>query len=375
MRSADYLVKGQTPEMNLPVYDGDAANLEGATQFAYIPSISIAALDYLNMVSIMAVQPVYAGGQIANGNKLATLGVTIRRQQQSMTETDVLVRTEELYWNTVALYEKRRTIASYQQMLDSLARDVKNATDAGLVHRSDLLKVQLQQTDLRNGRMKLDNGIFLSKLALCQHIGIPADRAGKLELETLPMGATVLLGELENGNVKDRHEYIVLDKLVEVNKLEKSMAVGANLPQLSIGASAFSQDVMDVTSSNAFVFATLSIPISDWWGGSHKIKEKELRLQIAQHKLAETAELMNVQMQQAKQQVEESYWEVEFAKEGEAQASEHLKVVTDNHGAGVVPTSDLLEARAMYQQSLDKLTDAQCRRQIAKAKYKQAMGQ
>jgi outer membrane protein TolC len=167
----------------------------------------------------------------------------------------------------------------------------------------------------------------------------------------------------------------MLNKAVEISKLDKKMAIGSNLPQLAVGASAFSMDMMDKTSSNALIFATLSIPISDWWGGSHKIKEKQISINMAQNKLAETSELLNLQMQQTKQQAEESYWEVEYAKEAETEAGEHLKVVTDNYHAGVVSTSDLLEAKAMHQQALDNLTDANCHYQIAVAKFKQANGQ
>jgi len=375
MQASDYLIKMNTPEMNLPVYDGTPANIASATQFAYVPSLSIGALDYMNLVSVMAVEPIFAGGQVVNGNRMASAAVNIREQQLAMTETDVLVRTEELYWNTVALYEKQKTIISYQVMLDSLSRDVKAASDAGLVHRSDLLKVQLQQTSLKNNRLKIENGIYLSKLALCQHIGLSASEAQNIQLDADSIHNQLKLSELQKGNIEDRNEYKLLDKAVEISKLDKKMAIGSNLPQIAIGASAFSMDMMDNTTSNALIFATVSIPISDWWGGSHKIKEKQISINMAQNKLAETSELLSLQMQQTKQQAEESYWEVEYAKEAEAEASEHLKVVTDNYHAGVASTSDLLEAKAMHQQALDNLTDANCHYQIAVAKFKQANGQ
>ncbi|MFT3738272.1 MAG: efflux RND transporter permease subunit [Breznakibacter sp.] len=376
MRSADYLIEGTTPEMDLPVYDGNPANLESTTQFAYVPSLSIQALDYMNTVSVMAMQPVFAGGQIVNGNKMASAAVDIRQKQLAMTESDVLVRTEELYWNTVALYEKRKTVLAYQQMLETLARDVKVSTDAGLVHRSDLLRVQLEQTNLRNNLLKLNNGIYLSKLALIQHAGMGGVTPDELVLDTMSVAVQpVTLPELQSGNVQNRREYQMLDKAVEISKLEKHMAFGEHLPQLAVGATGFTYDAMDNTASNALVFATVSIPISDWWGGSHKVKQKQIRIQAAQEKLGETAELLALQMQQTRQQVEEAYWETELAKEGVAQADEHFKVVKDNHDVGVATTSDLLEAQAMHQQALDRLTDARCKYHVSLAKYKQAMGE
>lgn len=376
MRSADYLVKGTTPEMNLPVYDGNMANLESAAQFAYVPSLSIEALDYMNMVSVMALQPLYAGGQIANANKMASVGTEIRKKQVAMTEKDVMVRTEELYWNTVSLYEKQKTVQAYQTMLDSLEKDVKAAAGAGLVHRSDLLKVQMEQTNLRHSQLKLSNGIYLSKLALMQHIGIGLSNADGLHLDTTllqtaPMAPVMLVP----GEVKKRFEYQMLDDALTISKLEKRNALGEQMPQLALGAVAFTNDLMDNTSHNGLVFATLSVPISGWWGGSHKIKQTQLKYLVAQEKLDETAELLQLQMQQARQQAEESYWEIGLAHKGVEQATEHLKVVADHQRAGVTATSDLLEAQALYQQALDKLTDARCKHFIALAKYRQSIGE
>lgn len=340
-----------------------------------IPAMSISTLDYMNMVSILAVQPIYAGGQISTGNKLASEAIAIRQKQQALTETEVLMRTEELYWNTLALIEKRNTIASYQLMLDSLAKDIKASTDAGLIHRSDLLKVQLQQTNLRNNLLKINNGIYLSKLALGQHIGIEISETESIELVNELSEDNIEIIEIQQGNINNRNEYQMLEKAVEINRLEKKMARGANLPQLAVGATAFHLDIMDDASTKTMAFATLTIPISDWWGGSHKIKAKQIKLESAQNKLIETGELINLQIQQAKKQLEESFQEVELAKEAKIQAQEHLKVVNDNHTAGLASTSDLLEAKAMQQQSLEQLTDALCNQQLAKAKYKQAVGE
>ncbi len=54
------------------------------------------------------------------------------------------MKTEELYWNILALSEKLSTINSYGELLNSLNRDVTVALEAGVVQRTPL-KVQLKQ--------------------------------------------------------------------------------------------------------------------------------------------------------------------------------------------------------------------------------------
>ena len=68
-KSSKNFIDIKTEAMNLPVYDGSLANVGAATQFAYVPPISIQTLDYANTAMVTAIQPLYAGGRIRTGNK------------------------------------------------------------------------------------------------------------------------------------------------------------------------------------------------------------------------------------------------------------------------------------------------------------------
>lgn len=373
MRSPDYLVKGNIPEMNLPVYNGNPANLAGATQFAYIPSIPINAVDYLNMASVSAALPLYAGGQIRNGNKLASIGEEVSRKQQAMTTTDVLVRTEQLYWNIIALKEKLKTLDSYRSLLDTLNRDVTNYTKAGLTQKNDLLKVQLKQNELQSNRLKLINGISLTQRALCQQIGIKFDSTMILTDEPI-VPALFSNGLAGNDAILNRTEYQLLNKAAEAEELQLKMTKGELMPQLALGAMAAYVDIANSGVTQKFAFASLSIPITDWWGGSHKIKQQNLKIEKAKNKLDETFELLALQIEQANNELRENFDQVKLSEKSVEQAKENLKVTDDNYRSGNIGISDLLEAQALFQSSKDNLTNSQCNYQIAKAKYLQAIG-
>ena len=373
MRSTDYLVKAKLPEMHLPVYDGNPANLANANQFAYFPSMEINVIDYLNLASVSATLPIYAGGQVRNGNRLASLGMAVSQNQQSMTTTEVLVRTDQLYWTIVSLNEKLKTLDSYHALLDTLNRDVTNFTNAGLAQRNDLLKVQLKQIELQSKRLKLLNGISLTKRALCQHIGLKYDST--LVLSDPPAAtATFLKAVDETETITGRNEYQLLKNASEAEILQLKMTKGELMPQLALGAMAAYVDIANTGNSQQFAFASLSIPISDWWAGSHKIKQQQLKIEQAQNKLSETSELLTLQIAQAENDLGENYNQVQLAEKAIDQANENLKVTDDNYRSGTIGISDLLEAQALFQSSMDQLTNSRCNLQIAKAKYLQAIG-
>jgi multidrug efflux pump subunit AcrB/outer membrane protein TolC len=374
MKSSDYLIKGKTPEMNLPVYDGNPENIANATQFAYVPSMDIKALDYFNMASLDVALPLYAGGRIRNGNKLAALGEEVSRCQKSLTTTEVLVYTEELYWSILSLKEKERTLVSYQTMLDTLYRDVSNYNHAGLVERNDLLKVQLKQNELQSAMLKLKNGIELTIRALCQHIGLVYDTT--IVIDTQNMVPAFLPDYPESQDmVTNRLEYVLLNKAVEAGELQQKMTEGEYLPQLAITGSGSVTNMMGETNRNAMALLTLNIPISDWWGGSHKIKQQRLKVEKAKMELDENAELLKLQIIQADNELKETWFQVQVANKSVGQANENLKMTEDNFQERTISISDLLEAQAILQDANNNLTDAKCNYQIKLARYLQAKGQ
>lgn len=57
---------------------------------------------------VTATQPVFAGGNILNGNKLAKVGLEASKYQAKLSEEESLLLTEQYYWQIVSLQEKNQ---------------------------------------------------------------------------------------------------------------------------------------------------------------------------------------------------------------------------------------------------------------------------
>lgn len=369
LRATDYLIK--TPALNLPVYDGNPANLAHPTQFTYVPGFNL--LDKASMAIVSATQPIYAGGRIVNGNRLASLGKEVSQKKLELSTTEVMVHTEELFWTIISLQEKMKTVDRYQGFLDTLARDVSNMCKAGLVQRNDLLKVQIKQNELKMNRLKLQNAIKLSKMALSQHIGLPTstDISLSYQIEGEPGKPQPIEKQQATQN---RMEYQLVGKMLQAEKLQKKLVWGEYLPQLALSAQWNYIDVNNSSMKQAFALATLSIPISDWWGGSRKIKQQQFKVQRIQMQLDETAEKLDLQMSQSENAVTESVSQIELSQNMVKQATENFRISNDNYKAGIIAISDLLEAQALLQECQDGLSEKLCNHRVVVAKYNQAFG-
>ena len=339
--------------------------------------ISISMMKNGTIGSLMAMQPVFAGGQIINGNKLARVGEDVSRLQLQLSENEVEKTTEQYFWQLASLQEKMKTIDAVDTLLRDIYKDVDVAVRAGLAMRNDLLQVQLRQNDIESQRLKLKNGISIVRLLLSQYCGL-RDTSFVIDhsLQAKRTSSSAAAQKLSDANnVQSLPEYQLLGKQVEAANLQKKIAVGQNLPSVAIGAGYNYHNLLDNNHTFGMLFATVSVPISDWWSGFHVIKRRQIEHQKAVEQLEDNAQLLQIRMQNAWNGVEESYQQLLLSQRSIEQAEENLRLNRDYYRAGTSKMSDLLEAQLLYQQALDHHTDAFADYQNKLLEYRQATGQ
>ena len=337
------------------------------------------------IASVTAMQPVFAGGQIVNGNRLARVGEEVSELQLQLAEQEVERTVSQYYWQLVSLYEKLATIDAVEALLADLHKDVDVAVRAGVAMRNDLLQVELRQNEVESQKVKLRNAIDIVKMTLGQYAGIEPSRLSpkgegnrysfEIDEPDLSQQDIPELPPLGREGVGLLPEYSLLQKQVEAAKLQKKMAVGKNLPSVAVGAGYNYHNLLDNDRTFAMVFATLSVPISDWWGGSHAVKHKKIELQKAQEQLEDNAQLLGIRLQKTWNDADEARQLVEIASRGIKQAEENLRLNRDYYRAGTSTMSNLLEAQLLYQQACDRHTEAYADLQHKLLLYRQAGGE
>lgn len=124
----------------------------------------------------------------------------------------------------------------------------------------------------------------------------------------------------------------------------------------------------------AAVFASVSIPISQWWGGSHAVKRRRLAEENARQLLDDNAELLKIRMQKNWNDVDDAYKQLVLAKKSIEQSEENLRLNRNYYHAGTVTMNDLFDAQQQYQQCRDRYTDAYAALQTKIVAYEQSVG-
>ena len=325
------------------------------------------------VLNAMATEPIYAGGRIRNGNKLAKLGIEAAEYQSMMKEDEVRLQTETLYWQIIALEEKNATLDHLDQLLDTLDKDLTGAIEAGLAMPTDQYKLRVKQNESQLNRKKLNDGITLLKMLLAQYIGADWQSmtlTDTLRLETEPSAYF----QLAETAVANRNESHLLDLSLKAEDLKKKMTLGETLPSLMVGGSASYHTIFDNTKPNAMVFAVLQVPITDWHKTSIKLKKHNLDTEIAENTRRDLTEKMELQTNQAWFNLEQSWLRITMAQTSLKDAEANLKITQDYYEAGLVTLSDVLEAQTLLKQSRDELIDSRVEYRINLVTYRQLTG-
>lgn len=368
--------------------DGTYPKEIAAISTQFVPLIgtpfSISEFNRAYSATATLVQPVFHGGQIATGNKLARLQEDVTVLQQQLTEKEVVQKVTECYWQLAQVRYNLSTLEAAEKQVDAVMQQVENFLNAGVTTRNSLLKVRLRQQELSSNRLKLENADHVLRLLLAQQIGIApaeADKNFDIMLEDKPVEQPIEAVEGQLSLSPDhREELQLLGKAVEAQALQVRMERGKLLPHLAVGLAGyhtglggFSENVknyLHTRMNNGAVFGTLSVPLTDWWGGNYAVKRQKIKLQQAQEKRENARQMLQIDIERAWTNLQEAYKQVQIAQASCDEAAENLRMSTDQYRMSTCTLTDLLDAETLNRKAQNSLAEAKANYQIALADYR-----
>ena len=308
--------------------------------------------------SVMVAQPIYAGGRIITGNKLAQIGVEAAELQADMKERDIIENIESTYYLVTGLQQKVATVTAALNLIDSLDRTVQLALDNGLVTRSDALQLQLKRNEMLANQQQLASGIRLAKRLLCNQIGV--------EYSDNMVFVDPDLSDEDDPGVQwsilqtpsSRPEIRLLQLSVDAEKLKRRLTLGETLPQLALIGSVYYGNIIKSTpAGNALVLLSLSVPLTGWWETSHKLKQHDIRISEARLQQEYLNNMMSLEEEKAYRDMMDARMLLKSDSSALEIAQENYRLTSLNYEAGMATISDALHAHALLLQAQNAITD------------------
>lgn len=368
-------------------------NIEGSAMGAYaLPDMDMMGMKLrmrgTYMAGINLTQPIYTGGKITTGHRLARIGEEAAAEQLRMTRMDVLVEADNAYWTYIAVGRKVRMLESYYAQMDTLYRQTAVALAAGMATENDLLRIDAKRSEIRYQLQKVQNGVDLCRMSLCRIVGADFDT----RIEAADTEFVASQPDRLSAETADRPELHLLEKQVAAEKEQIRMARADMLPTvgLSVGYSYYGNLKLNgmadagggtmVPYSQKFqegmglAMLSVKIPIFHWGESRKKVRKAQYELRNAELDLQKNSRLLSIEVRQAIQNVQDGFLLIRTAETGLQQANENLRVMRNRYAASMAPLTDLLDAQSQWQQAESNLIEAQTQYKIYETEYLRATG-
>ena len=311
--------------------------------------------DTRNMFAgaVMVTQPVFMGGAIVAMNKMADIGETMAANSMETRRQQTLYQIDQTYWQVVSLRHKQKLAQGYLDLVKKLDGDVQKMIEEGVATRSEGLSVSVKVNEAEMMLMKVNDGLTLSKMLLCQLCGLPMDKQVTLaDEETEEIATTRLAPKLDVEQAAgNRPELKQLQNMVDMSRQLTKILKAGNLPQLLLtGGYAVSNPNVFNGFEKKFagvwnVGVIVRIPVWNWGDVTYKVRASKGATTIANLELDDVREKIELQVNQSVFQVEEANKKLEMAKANTRKADENLRTADLGFREGVISSTRRLTRR------------------------------
>lgn len=327
--------------------------------------------------SVSVTQPIYAGGKIRFTNKQADAGVEIFKHNYDLKYSEIIEKTDQVYWNIASISANVKLAEKYIEMLTELEEQMTDMCNLGLTPASEKLKVTVKKNQAELNLMKAKNGLKISKMYLNQILGQDLNTDIQI-VDSLNYDMKMI--NISNGvqsALSNRDELAILGKKLEIANYDKKIAMADFLPKVGVSAgysSYYVSNLVESPSLSPMIAGQISIPIFHWGEGKHKQDAAKLKIMQAQTDLDNTNELISLEVQKVKVQIEEAYESIQIAKKNINEAEESLDETKASFKVGLNTITDVLNAQADWQAANSRMIETLAQYEILQTSWQKVTG-
>lgn len=335
--------------------------------------------------TVMVTQPIYMGGAITTAKEMATISGQINETTYEKTRQDALYEVDNTYWLVVQLAHKKKLADKYAELVGKLNSDVQKCIQEGVATRADGLKVNVALNEAEMTQMKVEDGIRLAKMLLCQKCGLPIDTEITLADEntdniSAKVSADIVASTSNTNDFYNRPELQLLNHTVELTRTSQNLIKATNRPQILATGGVL---VSNPTLFNGFekkfgvdwtVGIMARIPIWNWKDTEYKLNAAKAATNIAELELEEATELIELQVAQNKFKITEAQRKLNFAKKNIEKAEESLRCANLGFSEGVMTSTEVMAAQTAWLQAETARIDAEIELVLAQLSLKKNLG-
>jgi outer membrane protein len=328
-------------------------------------------------------QPIFTGYRIRGNADIADFTAQATQKEYDRDKRDLALGVKSTYWNLKKALEVQRVVDENVEQVKAHLKDVQSYLKQGLTTNNEVLKVQVQLSDVQLRQIDARNNVQLATISLNNVIGLPLDTRIQLTTDLVHAHRVFeALPELIRIAQSRRPELHSMQYRVQAGDAAVSIAQSGWWPQVYLVGNYVSArpnqrifPSQDVFKDTWDVGVAVSLDIWNWGATLRQTDQAKAQLEQARDGLGQLQDAITLEVTRDFLNLHRGEERILVAEQGVKQAEENYRVTSGKFKQGLALNSDLLDAEVALLQAKMNYTQAVADYELAEASLQRSVGE
>lgn len=336
--------------------------------------------NYATQLSLS--QPLFTGFRLLSNIDLNEELSKATNEEYNKDKVELLFNIKNAYWNVYKAEQFKKVMDETVEQIKAHLNDAKNLEKAGMLTRNDVLKIEVQYSNILYQQIDAENAVKLSIIALNSTLGISLETKTEItSTANLNIYQTEDLSTLISNAIEKRPEVKAADSRVRASEAGVTLAQASWYPQIALyGNYYYSKPNQRILPSRNQFDATwdagvlLSMNIWDWLTTKHQTDQAVSQLEQAKDGLGLIKDGITLEVTQNYLNVNQAQRKIDIAKLNVEQAEENIRVTSEKFKNGLATSAEIIDAETALISAKTNYNTSVVDYELAKAKLEKSIG-
>jgi outer membrane protein len=320
-----------------------------------------AATDYSG-AAIFLTQPLYLGGKLIDGFRLAKEQLNMVMENERQTKQRVTFQVKEAFYQVWLTEQILKTAQSSYDNLVQHVEQMESFYQVGTVSKFELLRAKVQRDSLKPQVLTAQNDLKLAKLQMAILIGFSKEQNYSLVFEVdklqIPEHVMINVDQVLDSAYQNRPEMRRIKQTEQISQYQKKIAEAGYKPTVSlVGAYQGASQDYEPGHWDDNKYWTLSLNISgNFFNGlatSAKVTGAQKSMELASIQESGLRDQIRLDVEQSMQNIQESLEVIHANQSNIDMAKETLELTQARFSEDMATTMDIMDSQLALDQALN----------------------
>ncbi len=317
--------------------------------------------------------PIYLGGKLKNEEKKAEIETDISKLRTKKDERELRMQIITAYLQVLHLYEQQSLLFDKIHEDSINIKQVKSFQKNGLVTYNEVLRTELQLSNLKMSFTELANDIAIIEHQIKTLIALPAEQELQIDTTDLFTNTTQIgfVDELILEAFEKNENLQIAKEDLHLKEIDKKIIKSNILPRITADGEyvlSYPNFMFFPPQENLYRFGKVGInivmPLSNLYKNKQKMLIADRSISIAKLEIEEREEQLTHDVFVANRKLEESIEKIEIAREAITQAKENYRIVKTKYANKLSLITELIDADNVYLETQSNLISLEINKQL-----------